>query len=291
MSKLYICGLCNGTSDVNDLKELLEPIIPYYDGLQWVVHNPIVLGGAYTYLDSIKKDGKIICTDWCYRLNFSRNHYLYQGQMKIGDWFISLDPLEILRPQFFEKWPQLKQALESNHIDGVLLYGKRFLYKFNDFLEHKGNPHEYISGANRVVELTSIDGYKDTSWFWGTNRNQKRDKFHYIWHFVNYYVNFPDSNHCLLGIDNLIDREEIFRKRESLRQMFRNFCRTKDCLPLSIDGFKYLWYNFSNDMKYFINNERILNDAYLYFILKDELSLSNRDSSANSNPLEILRLI
>lgn len=267
MQQFHICGLCNDDINQQDLKELLEPIFPYYNSLNWVVHTPLIENGAHKYLESIKKEGKIIYTDWCFRLNFSRNHYLCQGTMKNGDWFISLDPMEVLKPEFFEKWPQLKQLLESNQIDGVLLYGKRFLYRYNDYLEHKGNPHEYLVGNSKTVELTNIEEYKNTEWFWGSRRAEKRDKHDYVWHFVNYMTNYPDSNHMLLGLDRYSNKEEIFQVRENIRRQFRYFCQRLDLLPLTIDKFKLLCNDHFEEMKFFINSERIINDAYLYYIL------------------------
>lgn len=267
MQKFHICGLCNDDINQEDLKELLEPIKPYYDSLNWVVHNPLIENGAHKYLESIKKEGKIIYTDWCFRLNFSRNHYLYQGTMKNGDWFISLDPMEVLKPEFFEKWPQLKQLLESNQVDGVLLYGKRFLYQFNDYLEHKGNPHEFLVGNSKTVELTTIEEYKNTEWFWGSRRKEKRDKFDSVWHHVNYLVNYPNSNNTLLGLDRYSNREEIFQKREIIRKQFRAYCQNLDLLPLTIEKFKKLCTDDLENMRYFIENEKYINTAYAYYIL------------------------
>jgi len=283
MSKIYICGLCNDDSNLEDLKILLDPIKYYYSGLQWVVHNPLIQNGVHKYLESIKKDGKIIYADWCFRLDFSRNHYLYQGNMKPGDWFISLDHLEILLPGFFDKWQKLKEKLELAEVDGVLLYGKRFLYKYNDYLEHKGNPHEFLINNSKTIELTNLEEYKNTTWFWGSRRTEKRDKFDYIWHFMNYYVNFPNSNHCLLGLDRYSNKEEVFQIRETIRRQFRIFCQSLDLLPLTIDRFKDLCHNRLEEMKKFINSEKIINDMYHYYILNRKFT---QEDLENAHDLE-----
>lgn len=267
MNKINICGLTQ-SGKLNDLKELLEPLFPYYDALNWVFHYPKDDGADF--LESVKKNGRIIYLDFNYRLDFSRNHYLYCGTIKSGEYCFFLDDLERLKPNFFLQWPGLKYFLESNGIDGVTLYGKRFLYKFNDFLEFRGNPHEGLVGANRIIELTTIDEFKNTSWFWENVRPKKRDKFHYIWAFVNYYVNYPNSNHCLLGLDKYSNREEIFKVREYQRRKFRDYCQSLDILPLTKDKFIDLCGNRFDEIKEFINNEKIINDAYQYFILKNE---------------------
>ena len=193
-------------NDSEDLKILLNPIIEYTDGLQWVHHvNDISDFKKQDYLELTKGMGRIIYSEWCQRYNHSRNLYLFQGSMKTGDWFINLDSLEILKPDFFKKWGFLKELLENNNIDGVVLYGKRFLYRFSEFLEHKGNPHEYIVGNNTTIELTTIQEFSNTDWFWGSRRSEKRNEFHFVLHYLKYYC-LPNSNHCLLGCENNIEK-------------------------------------------------------------------------------------
>lgn len=258
------------SGEKENLEELLDPLYPFYDGLNWVFHGTYPdwqTDDTYGYLEANKKEGKIIVTEFCHRHDFSRDHYLYQGTIKNGDYFVEVDGSERLNPSFFEKWPQLKQLLEFNNIDGVLLYGKRFLFRYNDSMRHVGNPHEFVSGANKVIELTQIPEYKDSSWFWGSVRLQKRDPFHSVWHHVNYYVNYPNSNNCLLGLDRYPNREEIFQKREIIRKQFRSFCQNLDLLPLTVDKFKDLCNNTLEKMKYFIENEKYINTAYAYYIL------------------------
>lgn len=260
MSKIYIAGLCQ-SGDLSSLKESLLPLYDCYDGLQYVIHEPID-NELYNFLDSIKKDGKILKTEWCGRLDFARDNYLFRGNMKTGDFFINLDSKERLFPKFFEQWKPLKNYLEAYNIDGVLLYGKRFIYRHNEFLKHSGNPHESILGVNRILELTTMEPFKDTSWFWhNVHTDNKRDKFHYVWHFINYYT-FPNSNQCLMGAKDAED----FNRREKIRRQFRLYCEKLDLLPLTIDKFKDLCYNRLDEIRYFINSEKILNDGYHYFI-------------------------
>lgn len=260
-SKLHICGLCK-SGDTEELKASLLPLYDYYDALQYVIHEPIDTE-LYDFLDSIKKDGKIIKTEWCQRLDFARNNYLFRGNMKTGEFFINLDSKEKLFPEFFKLWPQLKEFLIKNNIDGVLLSGKRFLYRYSEFLEHRGNPHEYIANANNVVELTSFGIFKDTSWYWhNVHTDGKRDKYQYIWHFINYYC-FPASNHCLLGRDN---NQKEFYEHDAVRREFRLYCEKSDLLPLTQEKFIWLCNNKLDDIRKFVNYEKYLNDGYHYFI-------------------------
>ncbi len=260
MSKLYIVGLTQ-SGKLQDLKELLEPIQSFYNGLQWTFHTPLDEG--YDYLNSMKKDGKIIPLDFCYRHDFSRDHYLFMGTMKTGDWFICMDDLERISPKFFEMWPNLRNLLESNGIDGCVLQGKRFLYRYSDQLRHSGNPHEGIQGCKKLIDLTQIDQFKDPKWFFWNVRNDKRDKFHYVFHHVKYYTNYPNSNHCLLGRDNNL---KAFYEHDAARQEFRQYCETSDILPLNEERWIWLCKNKLDDIRKFVNYEKYLNDAYHYFI-------------------------
>ena len=259
MSKIYLAGLCQ-SGDLNQLKESLLPLYDYYDGLQYVINQPDE--ELYDFLNSIKKDGKIIKNEWNFRLDDCRNRYLYNGNMKTGQFFLNLDVKERLFPKFFEFWPQLKEFLINNNIGGVLLYGKRFLYRYNEFLYHVGNPHESVQNAGNIIELTTLEPFKETSWFWhNVHTDNKRDKYHYVWHMINYYT-FPTSNQCLMGAKDMED----FQRRNEIRRKFRIYCENRDLLPLTIDKFKDLCYNRLDEIRYFINSEKILNDGYHYFI-------------------------
>ncbi len=268
MSKIHICGITMAEK-LNDLSQLLQPLYPYYDALNWVFHKPIDEG--LNYLESIKKDGKIQVIDFCDRLNFSRNHYLFNGTMKTGDYFIMVDDLERLNPAFFSNGnyniKQLISFLESNKIDGCVLQGKRFLYRFNEFLEYRGNPHEYIVDSTNqpqnIIELTSIDFFKDPSWFWSSVRNKKRDKYEFVWHYL-FYFTFPGSNHCLLGNEKNIEQ---FYKDESVRRQFRLYLEHNNYLPFTKEKFIWLCNNKLVDIKDLINKNKILNDGYRHFIL------------------------
>jgi len=89
--RLWLIGVTNEGHE-KDLRELIEPIKDDFDGLVWTFHYPKDNGADY--LESVKGEGEIIYTKWCNRLDFSRNHCLFQGPIKIGDWFLTIDSLE-----------------------------------------------------------------------------------------------------------------------------------------------------------------------------------------------------
>lgn len=274
--KTHICGITMAGKK-NHLTELLEPLYPYYDALQWTFHRPLDEG--FDYLNSIKKEGKIIDIDFYQRLDFSRNISLFGGTMKTGDFMFILDDLERLSYKFFDLWPSFKQFLVQNNIDGVLLYGKRFLYRYNEFLEYKGNPHEYLYSPYKlnIIELTNLEPFKDTSWFWGSVRNINRDKYHFVEHYLKYFL-YPNSNHCWLGNEQ---KPEIYQTEETVRRQFRYYLEQNNFLPLTKDKFIWLCNYKLDDIRDWLNNSKILNDAYRYLVLnktdfEDDHNYSNK---------------
>ena len=127
--RLWLIGVTNEGHE-KDLRELIEPIKDDFDGLVWTFHYPKDNGADY--LESVKGEGEIIYTKWCNRLDFSRNHCLFQGPIKIGDWFLTIDRLERLSPDFTKNLKILCADLDDLNIDGTYLYNKRFLFKLNE---------------------------------------------------------------------------------------------------------------------------------------------------------------
>ena len=126
MVKFWLCGITNsGNSD--NLKELIQPVLHYFDGLVWTFHKPEDEG--LDYLESVKADGKIVCTDWVGRYDFARNHYLFSNVIKEGDWFFNIDSEERLSPHFMENFEEYVKTFEANQIDGLYYEGKFLAFK------------------------------------------------------------------------------------------------------------------------------------------------------------------
>ena len=115
--RLWLIGITT-EGHKQDLEELIEPIKDHFDGLIWTFHYPKDDGADY--LESVKGEGEIIYTKWCNRLDFSRNHSLFQGPMRVGDWFVTIDTLERLSPDFTKDLRNL--CLNFNHFVIFLNY-------------------------------------------------------------------------------------------------------------------------------------------------------------------------
>lgn len=262
-NKLYLCGITNSDNFPN-LNEMIEPIIDYFDGLIWTFHYPKDSGAIY--LESRKKNGEIIYANFSQRHGFSMTQFLWQGPMKEGDKFIVLDSSERLSIDFCKnKLSDLISKMDMNNIAMIANYGKGFIFRYNEQLEFRGSPHWYatqLDGFSHNIELSKDDFY--------SVRAENRDEWHFIKHYLKYYLYPAGSNHCLLGLEKNGNPNELFPKREALRLEFRRelIRRGVDLIPDSvIDLFKK---ELDNTLKMYIMNEKILNDIYRFYVVGDK---------------------
>ena len=257
--KIWLIGVTD-KGNIDKLNQLIEPIKADFDGLIWTFHYPKDEGAEY--LESVKGDGEIIYSNWCGRLDYSRNHCLYQGPMKVGDWFFTVDTLERLSPDFTLHLRSLVSDLNLNDVDCLFLHGKRFAAKLKEETRFVGNPHEGISGIARGLEITKTKIW-DNSFFQNT-RPKVRDEHHWINAFMRYYL-FPETNHLLLHFEN---NREFVAERYAIRSKFMTEIDKLGFDPYSMTSVKKcIQNNFTEELKECINSEKILNDWYRYEIL------------------------
>ena len=264
MNKLWLCGITsNGNSE--NLKQMIEPIISFFDGLIFTYHGEEDDG--FNFLQSNKKDGKIIKANWCNRHAYSQNHFLYQGPMVEGDKFILLDSMERISPEFCkDRLLKLLEVMDKDNLAVICNYGKGFIFRYNDMLEFRGSPHWYP---------TNLDGFQanlelEKNMFWNV-RAEQRSEFQWVDHYAKYMFVYPaGSNHALLGLEKQGDPQKLFPERERKRIEFRKEA-LKRGFPLTLDGLKsMLSGELDNVLKAYLNNEKTWNDFYRYHILKDE---------------------
>lgn len=275
MNKITLCGMSGYTDeDFENLIGIIEPIKERINKIVWTINysdiKDILRLGSNILFNQLKTNYNIffIFNQWMYRNDFARNSYLFSGHIKHGEICINLDTLERLKPKFFENFDSLINLMNQNQIDGFVLYNKRFIFIYNDYLEYRGNPHEGIQGLQKVGEITKIDVYSNLDDYFENIRPQKRDKYHFVDAYVKYYYSYPNSNHCLLGCEN---NQELFQRREHLRRIFRLYCSNELKLDFEVKSLKdYILNNNLDDfMKQAFNQERILNDFYRYHKLND----------------------
>jgi hypothetical protein len=268
MSKLYLCGITT-IGKYDNLKELIDPILSYFDGLIWTFHDGKDEGSEY--LEQNKKDGAIVYARFCKRHGYSMQHYLWQGPMQDGDKFIQVDDMERLSFNFCAiTLPKLLQIMNSNNFAMIANYGKGLIYRYNEQLEFRGSPHWYalnLDGPSTNIELPLTE-------FWNV-RDRYRDKFQFIFHYIKYYLYPAGSNHSLLGLDHHPQQNGFFVEREKRRLEFRKEMIKRN-YPLTTEGVKDLFIKELDDIiKDYINKDLILNDFYRHVILNDQTVIDN----------------
>ena len=258
-SKLWFIGVTH-EGNHEHLKELIEPIKSCFDGLIWTFHYPKDKGAEY--LETVKGEGEIIYAKWCNRLDYSRNHCLYQGPMKVGDWFITIDCHERITKEFVDLIKTMIPLFEKQGIDGIYLHGKRFAAKLKEETKFVGNPHEGINGISKAIEVTQSDFWKD--YFFSNVRNKARDKFAIFMSAMKYYI-FPTTNHLLLHFEN---NQNFVKERYLVRSKFLQEISNLGFNPHCLKSVKNCIENeLTEILKECINSEKILNDWYRYEFL------------------------
>lgn len=270
MSKIYFCAMA-GPNSVDNLIELIDPIHRYFDGIVVVLHDARDSDEDY-YLESIKDEGAVIHLPFARRHDFSRNAYLWCGPIQEDDWIVQCDVLERIPPAFAANLRSFIADLESQSINAVFYYNKPFIYQQHESLEFTGSPHEGLrrhDGKMKAIELSKY--YPNEPDIRYSVRATKRDTpFSWVGHYFKYYLYPYGSNHCLLGNCDRGDEMAIFKVRETMRNSFRDELKRRG-VPRTAEAVKDHWVKVPLDatMRRFVNEEKVLNDAYRYFILND----------------------
>lgn len=261
----------SGPNSLEDLKELLDPIHSFFDGVVWVLHDAAG-SEEEEYLNSIKGCGRIINYHYHQRHDQSRNQYLWCGPIKNGDWVCQTDLLERLNPNFARDLQVVKNWLISDQVNIAYYEGKILFYEYHESLIFRGSPHEGLLRLDGKASVTVLDKLAGQHKPRINVRPVKRtDPFGWVDHYMKYYL-FPyGSNHCLLGLDKFYKTHEslvqAFNTREQKRLDFLSHLDNNN-IPRTLDGVKALFQRpVDGTILWLLNNELILNDFYRYHVL------------------------
>lgn len=271
-----------GPNSLEDLKELVEPIKEYFDGIVAVYHGRDFDDEA-TYLEANKGEGEIIYTKFVRRHDWSRNHYLYCGPMKNGDFCLQVDVLERINPDFAKQARSFAQYFKSCGVNLVFYYNKPFIFEYHESLQYMGNPHEGLrrnDGTSAAIEL-STQFPEEQAIRYNIRPTKRPDPYHFVDHYVKYFLYPWGSNHCLLGIEKNGNPQELFPKRDARRIKFKNRLAELG-IEDSVSALKTYITDKKPDewdaeIRTIFNEEKILNDFYRYHILGDRQFKDNHD--------------
>lgn len=276
--RLFLIGMA-GPNSLEDLKELIEPIKQYFDGLVWVLHDAVG-SEEEKYLESVKGAGKIIPFTYCNRQDLSRNVCLYASNMKHGDWCVQVDVLERISPSFLENIRNVIEQADQADVKLMYYYNKPFVFEYHESLVYRGNPHIGLfrqDGFGKGVELSSSFPTENEVRY-NVRPIKRPDPYHFVNHYCGYYLYPWGSNHCLLGIEKNGDPNILFPIRAARQQQFRNELMRLD-IPLTVDSVIHTAKNLSNypTLKRYFQLEKVLNDTFRYHVLGDREFKDNHD--------------
>jgi hypothetical protein len=273
MIKPYLCFMA-GPNEKTNLKELVDPLIPYIRGICALVHDADEFDTGASYLLGVNNElgaGNVIFGPYG-RHDHSRNRILYETGIKEGDYLIFIDTLERVSPIFAKNLNYLIGLMEKDGIIDILtFYHKPYLIRFREDMYYRGNPHEGLLGDRELCRVEFNQYEPDESKVRINMRPIKRanDKFHWVSHYLRYLL-LPNSNQNLLGLEHHAAKYP-FEKKEEIRKRLIQFL-AKNLYPRTVDGVLEAMRRVgpNGEMKDFINGHKILNDFYRLKVLGDE---------------------
>ena len=270
MSKIFV-GIIT-QNELENMKELTS-CTEHFDGLAVTDHYST--DGTYELLKEKCGYGFVEQIKYFGNNSHSMNHFLFNPKIEIGDWILLRDSNERINPNFAQDIRGFVNMLESNQINTVYQYSKMLMFRRFSQQHFRSTPHWGFEGArpNGIqIEKTNIFA-KDEDYCYSV-RNRNRDKYHFVFAYLRYYL-ILDSNHGLLGIEKNVPKDgdvhKTFAARELIRIGFRK-ALIDNGYECSVDGVKSLMdqARLSGLPKWalsYFNGEKILNDAYRYYVL------------------------
>lgn len=236
-TKLWLCGMIAG--DRTMLEKTVLPAAPYFDGIIFVVDDRAKLEDIQ-WLNSIKKEGKIIVKKWVNDHSHTSNEVLFSGIMNFPEFFVWVDQSDELNLAFVKRMREDIFYWKKNAI-GMVCIDHPFIVQYHDGLRFQSSPHwSLASPLGRVLDLKSVPQYRKENFVFN-RRNELKSIFP-----SKYWFEYPNcSNHTGLLYGQFGDK--IYSYHEMLRIQFRFFCKNDLKIDLTMDALeKYLSNNLGN---------------------------------------------
>lgn len=270
MSKIFI-GIITQNEKQNI--EELTSVVKYFDGLAAVDH--FSTDGTYELLTSRMGLGFVEQIPYWGNNSHSMNHFLFHPKVEVGDWILLRDSNERINEEFARDIRTFVNMLSGNNVNSVYQYSKLLLFRRFSQQYFQSTPHWGFVGARpNMIQIEKTNWYQKDEDYCYSVRNVNRDKYHFVFAYLRYYL-ILDSNHGLLGIEKNVpqgsDTYKTFALREQRRIAFRQELINNN-YSVTVDGVKSLMdqsriTGLPNWSISFFNEEKILNDCYRYYFL------------------------
>lgn len=282
----------SGPGEVENITELLEPILPFLDGVVWVLHDCPADDPGARYLERVKGAGRVIHRGWpAGRHWHSMNDTLFTGLMDEGDYVLWADALERPATQFVSRIKEEIGPLMKEAERQVLVYhGKPYLFLYSETLEYRNSPHWTLTGwQGHIIDWTSIEPDEGRVRL-NVRPIKRRDPLGWVLHFARYWLYPAGSNHAAMGLDHWpgentqANRNAQFVQRETRRLAFRRLMRARG-LPLTMEGLKqFLTGPLDNELRHHLVAEKVLSDVWHYWN-GDRSQLRDSHNPAHALPI------
>lgn len=271
LARIWLTTMTSSGNEEN-LREMIEPLRPYINGVVATFHSP--LDNGWNYLQEVSGEGKIIIRNWVARHHVSMNETLFAGVIQEGDFVIWCDAMERPNPEFIHalRGP-VGEMMTRNGLKVLSYYGKVFVFVYDEHMEYRGSPHWYLTGFNpeQSTDISSI-WPNEVDVRLNVRPLKRKDPFGWVSHYGRYWVEYPaGSNHALLGLEKQGDPQVLFPARETRRLEFRREMKCRG-FEMTLRGMIMMLSTnpLDDTLKAHINEEKTVNDVYRYHVLGDQ---------------------
>lgn len=276
-----------------DYIDMIEPILPYIDGIIWALNDVEKDAPAARYLESVKGAGRIIYRKWGLPRHWHvMNETLFAGIMEEdGDFYLWSDLLEQPAAAFVSRIKsEIVPMMDETDLDVIAYYGKPYLIRYKETLEYRNSPHWSLHGWNgRAIEWNTIEPDEKKVRFNTRPIKRAAELNHWCGHYLKYFVEYPEgSNHALLGIEQHGgDLQQAYIKREANRLAFRKEMKRRG-YPVTVQGFIDMCKANSpldDNLKTWLRTDKVFSDAYHWLVL------GNGNVKDTHNPKDALPIV
>lgn len=270
-NKVFI-GLITGNEKQN-IQEIVDNL-GEIDGILAVDHYST--DGTYELLEQNKRDGDIIRCPYQNNHSQSMNIWLNSPKLNIGDWVILLDSSERIGPKLLANLKSYLLWFEQSNINTIVNHSKVFIFRRWPQQFFTNTPHWAFQGGRQgYLKLEESGLFESENDYYFSVRSKNRAQFHWARHYA-FYLLQKDSNHLLLGLEGKPNFVETFTYRENERIKLLLYFKERNLEP-TIDNLILLFHECNDQIKYFINTNKILNDYYHYYINNDRTLVDNHN--------------